>query len=314
MGRNEILKVFLRDKIILTPEALKLLEENEDIIERVRKRCLEEGIGLLDSRFIEEELSKKRLEINIEKPEEVKEFGIEDLISMLKKRFEFLSPLVVQNNQIKDVFSISKIEKGRNKFQKGVIIGLVKDKTNYTFTLEDLSGCLVVHGEIGDIDKLNIDEVVGVEVYREEERFKAQRFFYPSFTFFRKIEKVNYEVVIESNNLVVEDKKIEINVDKGVRVNIGSIEVFVLNFDFLKYYFRDKPLENLILLLEKRHLNPTIIKDKELYKEDFFLLKEIPEYIIVINSPIQERRIYKGVQIYFLGKNSKVSLKDGKVS
>ncbi|MCS7094024.1 MAG: hypothetical protein RMJ18_02485 [Candidatus Aenigmarchaeota archaeon] len=324
MKREDVINLFLKEKILLSPTILDFITQQtniEDFIDKLKKFCLERNIFFIDENVLNEfsifikkdEKDESFFEIKLEKPEELVEFTTEDISLLLRKRFDFLSTLITQNNQLTDVFSISKIVGSRKTSERVKVIGIVKDKTTYTFTLEDHTGYMVVFGEVNDIEKINIDEVIGVEVQKVDDKFKLIKIYYPSFTFFREIKKIQDDFFISNFLVKVKDRELKIEVKDGLKLDVGGVKVFLLNFDFISFYLKNKPIENLTLLLEKRHLNPTIIKDKKIYKDDFFLLKEIPDYLVVLNSPINEKKIYKGVQIFLLSRNSMVNLKNGSI-
>lgn len=324
MKREDVINLFLKEKILLSPTILDFITQQtniEDFIDKLKKFCLERNIFVIDENVLNEfsifvkkdEKDESFFEIKLEKPEELVEFTTEDISLLLRKRFDFLSTLITQNNQLTDVFSISKVVGSRKTSERVKVTGIVKDKTTYTFTLEDHTGYMVVFGEVNDIEKINIDEVIGVEVQKVDDKFKLIKIYYPSFTFFREIKKIQDDFFISNFLVKVKDRELKIEVKDGLKLDVGGVKVFLLDFNFISFYLKNKPIENLTLLLEKRHLNPTIIKDKKIYKDDFFLLKEIPDYLIVLNSPINEKKIYKGVQIFLLSRNSMVNLKNGSI-
>lgn len=313
MDKKEIIQFFRKDKIFLTPDALEFLSSNQSLVEKVKEKCLSRGVFVVDSGFIERILQEiDEVKIKIEYPERIGEFTINDVISQLKSRYDFLSSILVQNNQLKEVFSISRVIRSKKDFSSGIVIGMVKDKTTYTFTLEDLSGNIAIRGEAGEIEKLSIDDIVGVEVSKEGENFISKKVYYPSFTFFRKIPKLKDEVLISENKIIFKDKVYEIKVEIGARVFVDDVKIWILNYDFFKGYLKENYLEGVCLLLEKRHLCPNISQTKELFKDDFFLLREIPEYLVFVRAKDNSKKIYKGVQIYFLKDKSSVCLKEGK--
>lgn len=310
MDRIEIVNLFRKDKIFLTPEVLDILVNNVQIVDKVKEKCLRDNVFLVDIQYLRKILEED-VEIRIEYPEEVKEFKVDDIILQLKERLEYLSSLIIQNNQLKEIYSIGRLSRIKKDFDSGIVVGLVKEKTTYTFTLEDISGNMIIKGEAKDIEKINIDEVLGVEVFRENESFIAKKLFFPSFSFFRKIFKLNRDVIFKYDSCIVNGVEFKIKTDSAVRLYVGDVKIFVLNFNLIRPYFHENYLEDVCLLLEKRHLNPTIVKNGKLYKNDFFMLRDIPEYIIIVDSPENVKKIYKGVQIFFLRKDSSVDLKKG---
>lgn len=311
MEKKDLVNYFRKEKIFVSPEAIEVLLTHKELIDKVVEKCKKENIVVVTYDVLKD-LLEEETNVKIEYPEEIKEFDINDVLFQLKSRFEFLSPIIIQNNQLKDVYSINRLSKIKKDLEKCIIVGMVKDKTTYTFTLEDFSGNVVIGGEAEDIEKLNLDEVIGVEVIRENEKFIANKFFYPSFSFFRKIPKLEEEVILKNDELVFRNKTLKIKIQSGVKIFIKDVKVFILKFDFLKDCFRGNYLEDISLLLEKRHLKPSFVNTGKIYKNDFFLLREIPEYVIVMDSKENLKKIYKGVQIYFVKNDSLLYLKEGK--
>lgn len=314
MDKKEILHFFRKDKIFVTPEALDFLYNHQDLIEKVKEKCIKDNVLVLSLAFIEELLKDENSKISItfEYPEEVREFSVEDVVSQLKSRFEFLSSVLIQNNQLKDIVSINKLVKSKKELNSSILVGMIKDKTTYTFTLEDFSGCVTVRGEASEIDKLDVDDVVGVEVLKESENFISKKIYYPSFSFFRKIGKLGDEVLVNKNKIVVKNREYEIKCDTGVKVCVEDVRILLLNFKFVEFYLKENYIEKVCLLLEKRHLLPSISRIGRLFKDDFFLLREIPDYLVFLRSKENNKKIYKGVQIYFVSEDSSVLLKEGR--
>ncbi|MCX7911065.1 MAG: hypothetical protein N2505_05755, partial [Endomicrobia bacterium] len=120
MKREDVINLFLKEKILLSPTILDFITQQtniEDFIDKLKKFCLERNIFFIDENVLNEfsifikkdEKDESFFEIKLEKPEELVEFTTEDISLLLRKRFDFLSTLITQNNQLTDVFSISKI-------------------------------------------------------------------------------------------------------------------------------------------------------------------------------------------------------------
>ncbi|MEM0333176.1 MAG: hypothetical protein QXX30_01785 [Candidatus Aenigmatarchaeota archaeon] len=312
MEIKDIADYFKKDKIFITPEAASILANNVDFLDKIREQCIKDNIFIITTDFLKNFFDQQNFSVKIEIPEEVREFSVEDVVLQLKNRLEFLSSVLIQNNQLKEVYSISRLVKAKKDFEKGTVIGMIKDKTTYTFTLEDLSGSIIVRGEANDIEKLNLDEVIGVELKKDGETFVVNKFFYPSFSFFRKIQKLSEDVIFSCENFSFRGKNFDIKMNEGAKISIGDVKILLLKFNVFKSYAKGDYLESACLLLEKRHVNPTVHKIGKIYKDDFFLLKEIPEYFIIVGAAENLKKIYKGVQIYFLKEGSFLNLKEGR--
>jgi DNA polymerase II small subunit/DNA polymerase delta subunit B len=311
MEKLEILKIFLEDGIQLTPKALDMIFENQDIIDKIRNFAKKRNLILIDENIFLELKKEETQEIKILYPEEIVSYSIEDVIKMYKERFEFLSNIIQKNYTSFNLTSLSKIKKLKNG-DEAMIIGMVKDKTTYTILLEDFTGYETIKLDAKVTEKLFFDDVLGIRVRKEGEEFIGYKVFFPSLTFFRKVSNLEKEVIISISGIRINSKILPIKPADVVRIYINDYKLFLLDLRLIESYKQrfESYIDVLASLIERRHLNPSFLRSKKLYKKDLFLLDEIPDSIIILNSNEAIYRVYKGINIFFLPKNKSLFLKE----
>lgn len=300
MEKKDIVKKFLEMKVQLTPIALEKIYNNQEIISKLEELVKKENLPIIDETLIDTLLSQKNEKVKILIPEAKEEFSIEEVLNYLKKRFEILSSIFQKNTSLKNIISISKLERSKLK-ERVTVIGMVKDKTNYSVTLEDFTGNITLSLESTMTENLFIDDVIAIEVVSEEGRLKGEKIYFPSFSFFRKLSNKNIEL-LNSEFLRIENEAVKIPEVEVAKIVLDDIFLIVLDYSIVKpYRIKDKSItETVASLLERRHLNPSFFISKKIYQEDPFLLQDIPEAIIVKKSGVSEQKIYKGVKIFTL--------------
>ncbi|MGC9200415.1 MAG: hypothetical protein ACP5F8_00415 [Candidatus Aenigmatarchaeota archaeon] len=300
MEKIEIVKRFLELKVQITPNALDKIFLNQEVIPKLEELVKKENVFILDETLVDKILTQRKSKIEIFIPKPKGTFTVEDVLNYLKGRFEILSSILQKNNQLKNLVSISRAEKikGSETFS---LIGMVKDKTTYSITLEDFSGSTNILLERVETEKLFIDDVIGLEVSKEEGKLKGKKIYFPSLSFFRKIsgKKIN----VKENGLVeIDGETIELPKTEIVKIFFNDSFIILIDKSIIEpYQLKDKTImETLISLIERRHLNPSFFISKKLYEEDPFLLKNIPDAIIVKNANTFERKIYKGIELITL--------------
>jgi DNA polymerase II small subunit/DNA polymerase delta subunit B len=317
MEKIEILKYFLKEGIQLTPEALDFIINNQDTIDKIINYTKQKNLLLIDERvLLEIEELNKTQEIKILYPEEISSFSIEDVLRMYKERFEFLSRVIQENHLISNLTSIHKAKKMRNG-ESVTLIGMVKDKTNYTILLEDSTSYETIQLDPTVVNELFFDDVIGILVKKEEEKYIGDKILLPSLSFFRVSKDIKNDIIISNlDNLEIKfnNKLISLQPKEIIRVYVYNLRIFLVDFKIIEYYRKGNKneLDVLISLIERRHLNPSFFICKKIYKKDFYLLDEIPDFIVILNSKEAIYKAYKGINIFFLPKYKKVSLKEKK--
>jgi DNA polymerase II small subunit/DNA polymerase delta subunit B len=315
--KKAIVKFFLNNHLQITPQALDEILNKEIDINKLIEFAKNRNLIIVDENTLKEFLftfsSNSIGEIKVVYLEEIKSFSIEDVLEMLKKRFEVLSKIIQENNMLNSVISLSKLKKIKSDNQL-VVIGMVKDKTTYSVTLEDFTAYETIQLDANIVDKLFYDDVVAIRVKKEEEKIMGDKIFFPSLSFFRKVSKLEEEVTVYNDAIKVRDKEFKIEGDI-VRFYINDFKLFVLNSSVVeKYKNRDeKDVDVLISLIERRHLNPSFLISKKMYRVDLFLMDEVPDALVIVGAKDSLFKVYKGINIFFLPSGGKALLKQRKI-
>jgi DNA polymerase II small subunit/DNA polymerase delta subunit B len=314
--KKVIVKTFLSNNLQITPQALNEIFNKEVDIYKLIEFSKRRNLIIVDENTLKEFLSNdssSSIEVKIIYLEEANSFSIEDVLEMLKKRFEVLSKIIQENNMLNNVISLSKLKKIKNDNQL-VVIGMVKDKTTYSITLEDFTAYETIQLDANIVNRLFYDDVIAIKVKKEEEKTIGDKVFFPSLSFFRKIPKLDEEVTVYDNVIKVRDKELKIEGDM-VRAYINDFKLFVVNSNVIEKYKNrnEKDIDVLISLIERRHLNPSFLISKKMYKVDLFLIDEIPDALVVVGAKDPLFKVYKGINIFLLPSGRKAFLKQRKI-
>jgi DNA polymerase II small subunit/DNA polymerase delta subunit B len=314
--KKVIVKTFLSNNLQITPQALNEIFNREVDIYKLIEFSKRRNLIIVDENTLREFLSNdssSSIEVKIVYLEEANSFSIEDVLEMLKKRFEVLSKIIQENNMLNNVISLSKLKKIKNDNQL-VVIGMVKDKTTYSITLEDFTAYETIQLDSNIVNRLFYDDVIAIKVKKEEEKTIGDKVFFPSLSFFRKMPKLDEEVTVYDNVIKVRDKELKIESDM-VRAYINDFKLFIVNSNVIEKYKNrnEKDIDVLISLIERRHLNPSFLISKKMYKVDLFLMDEIPDALVVVGAKDPLFKVYKGINIFLLPSGRKAFLKQRKI-
>jgi DNA polymerase II small subunit/DNA polymerase delta subunit B len=315
--KKVIVKTFLNNNLQITPQALNEIFNKEVDIYKLIEFSKRRNLIIVDENTLKEFLSNgssSSIEVKIVYLEEANSFSIEDVLEMLKKRFEVLSKIIQENNMLNNVISLSKLKKIKNDNQL-VVIGMVKDKTTYSITLEDFTAYETIQLDANIVNRLFYDDVIAIKVKKEEEeKTIGDKVFFPSLSFFRKMPKLDEEVTVYDNVIKVRDKELKIEGDM-VRAYINDFKLFIVNSNVIEKYKNrnEKDIDVLISLIERRHLNPSFLISKKMYKVDLFLIDEIPDALVVVGAKDPLFKVYKGINIFLLPSGRKAFLKQRKI-
>ena len=314
MEREEIVRLFLQNELQLTPKALEVIFQNQDLIDKAIELAKEKNLVIVDENLLRNFLTQLTrtgyFEVKIEYPEEVEEFTVEDVLKLMKERFEILSRIIQENHNLPNLASLSRIKKMKER-ERATVIGMIKDKTTYTILLEDFTSHETIQMEAKIVEKLFYDDVVGVEVRKEDEKLVGDKIFYPSLSFFRKLTQSPEEVIVSSSEIKIGSETFPLEEKEVAKVYIKDFKLLLVDNRVIEKYQQknEKIMDTLISLIERRHLNPSFFISKKIYKKDLFLLDEIPDAIVVLNSKESTCKAYKGISIFFLQSDRKANLK-----
>jgi len=168
----------------------------------------EKGIFLRRIRRMKEKpvvLSKNIIERLVSKPKIIKRFlwkktfSIQDMILGYNERYRFLQGII--SKKMENLVSISNCSGGSS------IIGMVKGKKNGV-VLEDPTGSINL---VGKIDRVLLDDVIGVKGMRRGNDFFAERIIFPDVPL-KNMNSAPCELVI-SDGIFVDDEKINLDMD-----------------------------------------------------------------------------------------------------
>ena len=314
MEKEEIVKLFLENELQLTPNALEIIFQNQDLIDKIIKLSKERELVVIDEdvlrSFLKPSIQAEQLEIKVAYPEEVEEFTVEDLLKLMKERFEILSKIIQENHKLSNLTSLSRIKRMKEG-EGATVIGMIKDKTTYTVLLEDFTSHETIQIEAKIVEKLFYDDIVGIEVRREGEKLVGDKIFYPSLSFFRKPIQLPEEIIVSNSEIKIGDKAFSLEKKEVVKVYVKDFKLLLIDNAIIEKYQQknENVIDTLISLIERRHLNPSFFISKKLYKKDLFLLDEVPDAIVVLNSKDSAYKAYKGINIFFLPNEKKANLK-----
>jgi DNA polymerase II small subunit/DNA polymerase delta subunit B len=318
MEKLEIVKLFLSNGLQLTPQVLERLFQNQEIIDKILKFAKQREVIIVDENLLEECLRdlkvETRLEIKVVYPEEIREFSVEDVARALKERFDTLSTILQENNKLQNLTSISRVKRLK-KGEEATVIGMIKDKTTYSVSIEDFTSYETIQLDAKIVEKLFYDDVVAIKVRREDEKLVGDKVFYPSLSFFRRQTLPESEVIVSHLEIKVGSEVFELAENEVTRVYIGDFKLFIVNSKVIEKYMRkdEKSVDVLISLIERRHLNPSFFLSRKLYKKDLFLLDEIPDTLIVTHASEPLYKPYKGINIFFLPEGREVRIKEKRI-
>jgi hypothetical protein len=152
MDKKEILELFLKNGILLSPEEFEAIDE-KNYMQMLRK-----GLG-----------EKSGSETTVTIPRTGK-MTCDQFIRMSNGRFESLREEILKKTE-----AVS-INKGKKVFSEATIIGRVKEATPKGFILEDITGETEVVNENKDI---NVGDVLGMKGFFRENRFFPNQTVWP---------------------------------------------------------------------------------------------------------------------------------------
>ena len=239
------------------------------------------------------------------------EVKIEKLLSMLKKRYDFISKLLSHRLDIVNLISINKVSKKTKKF---TIIGRVIEKTKESIKVEDRTGIL----EILCNENVMEGEICGFYCEREGENIVCRKVYYPDIPLRREIKTANIKLVLaptegsyegdtfifykegkdifRGNVLSFDIRKtpvVWIMFSNGMRILFLSSEVVKEEFEKM-----NGEMKEFIKRILKRRL--ITVDEKKLIeiRDDIFLIEEIPDLFIFFSRTKElEYFNYKGTTI-----------------
>lgn len=114
------------------------------------------------------------------------------------------------------------------------------------------------------------------------------------------------KVLITSDEDVrIEQKNEEVHiVNDACVIGVGNVKIFASHGSFLEKYFlylEKSPAENLLNMIQKRHLNPSFSLTKKIYVEDPYLLDIVPDIFAIGHFHKPSAINHKGITVLSTG-------------
>ncbi len=304
MDKKEIIKKLIEKGIIPTPENIKKATEN--------------GFEFLSAEKVSGERKpvekrKDEIEFFVKEAREKEKISAADVANFYKNRYEKIRKILLEKV---DAVSINKL---KNIFSEVSVIGMVSEKTQSGFLLEDLTGQI----EVVSKEEVDLDDVIAVKGYVRENKIFATEIIYPDIPFNRKIGKIkasvlltrkventksvnDVDIIITPREIINEERKIDItNNPAFIKLKKGNDELSLLIFEKNKDVEMNEPLS----ILKKRYFP---IKRNEIkWSIDPNIIEEVPD-IFWITSKDSKFKVHKGVLLIF-AERAKVDMETKEV-
>lgn len=247
--KMNIVKRFLENNILLTPEVykkIKNLEENKiDELTQNKKLFLEKN----DIKKKSEDKESKTLRILNETKEKKNKFKIPDLVDHYNKRFNILKEILKKRIKDKNLISINKLS---SYGLEGTLIGMIREIRDNSVFIEDNTSSI----EVITDEKLVEDEVIGVKGKMKKEKFLAEEIYYPGLSFKRNINKLDREIeAFFISNLNFKNKKIkairDVIENRKIKYIFGFTKEITKGFEKFENFLKRKNLQGIIIPKKK---------------------------------------------------------------
>ncbi len=336
MEKRDIIKRFMEQGYLLTPEAIeKLRDKNIDDLMRDLKKIRKTTIDVSDVEILLKGISSAKKTLEKEKQK------IKDNTSLNQQKEKNQPPDKEAPKETKILVGVRKIEKKKklspkdfvdyynNKYNglKNIlskklravsinnaktststlsVIGMVKETTPRGFVIEDPTGSMDVTSK----RSVSVDDVIGVTGFVRENRMFENEIVYPDIPLIHPIGRIDAVVALSSKK-TDKIKETDMILNDADYPNPGWITVSRDNRKLIMLIYN--PSKNITAqeateYLKKRHLSPD--KKKINNPEDYFMIEPIPDIVWIVSD---KRWIitYKGVTILSCGPNhaAKINLK-----
>jgi len=278
MNKKQILSVFLKEGVLLSPETLERVnEENYEETLRSIKNGEKPGINT-------------KTETKPEKGKRV--VGVKEFLGYYNGKYDFLKEIL-----LKKMDAVS-INKGKKIFSKTSVIGRVKERTKKGFLIEDVTGEIEVTTDKKEIEK---GDVIGLKGWFKEGGFMPDEFVWPDIPLTNNPELPDF-LLTEKTSAKTTEKTgksvllISLDSRKEGRENPAWISVSEKGKGFLVLVF--KPEERV-----SPEDFPNFFKRRELpHKKDggihiTSVIKNIPNVVWFVQNRKNWTRNYRGVVV-----------------
>lgn len=274
MNKKEIIRLFLKNDILLSPKQLEKINEN-NYREFLKKRGKEPPKK-------EEDKKRKKRKTKMDAGEFIKNYN---------KQFTFLKQILLKKTE-----AVS-INKGRKVFSEVTIIGRVKEKTHRGFVIEDVTGETEVMGED---ERASPGDVIAVRGSFRENRFFPKQIIWPDIPLGGGFKTISTEIALseKEGDSRREGNKPRAEAIKKTAKNGEEIDIFVYSPE------KEVTQESASDFLKKRTA-PTRCPAEG-------LIEKIPQIFWIKGNGKNWSKNYKGVVMVSTdGNSTAVCKKDG---
>ena len=285
-AKQQILAQFLKEGLLLSPEALEKITESNTTQMLEKARSAGALVFSVQEKPAEHSLEVRKLHKRLK-------LTPQDYAKYYNARFEGLRNILLR--KLEGVVSVSNAKKAASQV---TTIGMVREHTPRGFIIEDTTGWAEVVTKAEDVVP---DDVIAVKAGVKEEKLFAEEMIWPDVPMSRKHIRPDMDIVLSEKDghkgtIVITpeavfdlDKKKTSLPDPGwITINTGTGPVTIL------VYKPAKPASQKEALgwLRKRHLSPT--REHIRGTEDTFLIEPIPDVLWIVQAD-KWKESYKGV-------------------
>ena len=187
MDKKEIIKTFFEHNVLLSPELLEKVNENN--INEILSRAKQSKTAVV-TELGQKPTSLQEILFEVKKTTQNKRLSAQDFAKYYNNKYEGIKNILLKKiGAEKDTVSINKT---KNTFSDVLVIGMVRELTPQGFILEDPTGETDVISE----EKTDPDDVVGVKGSVRENKLFAKEVTVPDIPLSREITKIDASVFL----------------------------------------------------------------------------------------------------------------------
>jgi len=297
--KEEIVKRFLEEGVLLTPDALgKITESN-------LQAALDKAVQSKSAVFsFHADGQQPAITIEVRKLQKKVKLSPQDFAKHYNAMFEGLRGML--QKKMEDAVSVANAKKSGSSIST---IGMVREQTQRGFIIEDTTGNAEVISKSEDV---GIDDVIGVKAGVKEERLFAEEIIWPDIPMSRKHSRPEMEIILADKKkeggeaafcsesgcegeIVITPEAVYADRKKTSLPNPGWITITKDGANVTILVYRpDKPAsqKEVLTWLRKRHISPD--KNQVRGTDDPFLIEPIPDLVWIISGE-QWVEMYKSV-------------------
>ncbi|MBS3052198.1 MAG: hypothetical protein J4428_02415 [Candidatus Aenigmarchaeota archaeon] len=328
MDDKETIKLFLEKGFQISKDALPLVVSEPHFIIEEMNRLNPRPFIITQDHINKIKIKSEKLTISILKTYffDKKQLKIDEFAKSYVIKYEKISKIIQENNNLERLISINKINPKTTEFS---IIGIIRDKLQNQLLVEDMTGEIEIYFESKLKDKIidiDSDDVLGLKCRRIDSKFYLENIYYPDVRIDRNVNRlekninmlflpdgfVNFEVIenmkidfyfyfdknelfesIKNNELMT--KLVQQEIHQPTLININNLKILFLPKIFYDKNQIDLSSHEIEKLLKRRFILP---KNNKLFNTDKsdFVLTDLPD-IVITNIEPHIYKNYKGTSI-----------------